>query len=81
MSQLKDYREALQQIASGDGVYGQQAGEYKKIARDVLEKHKNTRQRDWQKRMREQGRCSTCGDKCEINPRTGKPYFYCKTHR
>lgn len=28
---------ALQQIAAGDGVYGQQAGEYKAIARKALE--------------------------------------------
>ncbi len=29
-------REALEQIATGDGVYGQQAHEYKKIARAAL---------------------------------------------
>lgn len=29
-------REALEKIAAGDGVYGQQAGEYKEIARAAL---------------------------------------------
>lgn len=31
------YRRALQEIAAGDGVYGQQAWEYKSKARQVLE--------------------------------------------
>ncbi len=30
------YQKALKEIASGNGVYGQQAGEYKEIARKAL---------------------------------------------
>jgi len=31
-----DMLEALEKIASGDGVYGAQAGEYKRIAREAI---------------------------------------------
>lgn len=40
------YREALQKIASGDGIYGAQAGEYKQIARAALTKTPSAMTRD-----------------------------------
>ncbi len=36
LAENERYHEALTEIASGNGVYGQQAGEYKEIARKAL---------------------------------------------
>lgn len=40
-----------------------------------------TRQADWQKRMREAGRCVNCGQPAAVNPKTGKAYRLCDLHR
>jgi hypothetical protein len=37
---LRKYRTALKKISLGNGVYGAQAGEYKNIARDALNKER-----------------------------------------
>jgi hypothetical protein len=58
------YREALQQIASGDGYYGAQAREYKEIAKGAIAAVKALRK-------------PVYGLNCGVDLRTGKGICVC----
>ena len=41
-----------------------------------------SRQRNWSLEQRQEGYCPVgCGNRLDINPRTGKPYYRCKQCR
>lgn len=37
---------------------------------------KRSRQANWQRKQKAIGLCPRCGDPCDFNQKTGKPYYY-----
>ena len=82
-------REKSNEIATlADKVYAELRGKHSLhaasmilIAADRAAQLSHTRQADWQRKQRERGNCPLCGEKCDTNPRTGKPYSRCAVCR